>query len=47
MRYFYENLSLGMTKRDALKKAKLSMISSGKYSSPYYWAPYILSGAYD
>lgn len=45
MNYFYSNLSAGMTKREALRQAKLSLMSDEKYSSPYYWAPYILSGA--
>lgn len=30
--------------RDDLRKAKLELIASDKYSSPYYWAPFILIG---
>lgn len=45
MDYFYTNLSAGMTKREALREAKLSLMNNEKYASPYYWAPYILSGA--
>ncbi|MCV9386265.1 CHAT domain-containing protein [Reichenbachiella ulvae] len=30
--------------RDDLRKAKLEMIRSEKYSDPYYWAPFILIG---
>ncbi len=28
----------------ALRKAKISLINSEKYSDPYYWAPFILVG---
>ena len=30
--------------RETLQKAKLKMISEGKYAAPYYWAPFILIG---
>ena len=30
--------------RAALKKAKIQMIAGGKYSAPYYWAPFVLIG---
>jgi len=36
--------SLGTGKTEALRQAKLDMISSKAYSAPYYWAPFILSG---
>lgn len=29
---------------EALQKAKLNMITQGKFSSPYYWAPFVLIG---
>jgi CHAT domain-containing protein/tetratricopeptide (TPR) repeat protein len=35
---------LGTGKAEALRQAKLNMISSKAYSAPYYWAPFILSG---
>ena len=38
----YRSLAAG--KAEALRRAKLEMISSGKFSEPYYWAPFILSG---
>ncbi|MFL6192889.1 MAG: CHAT domain-containing protein [Thermoanaerobaculia bacterium] len=38
----YRGLDSG--KAEALRKAKLGMISSGRFSEPYYWAPFILSG---
>lgn len=36
--------NLGMGKMEALRQAKLAMISSKKYAEPYYWAPFVLSG---
>jgi len=38
----YRNLGSG--KVEALRKAKLDMISARQYAEPYYWAPFILSG---
>jgi CHAT domain-containing protein/tetratricopeptide (TPR) repeat protein len=38
----YRNLGSG--KAEALRRAKLGMISSERFSEPYYWAPFILSG---
>lgn len=44
---FYENM-LGGKKNESysqwLRDSKLKMISSGKYSHPYYWSPFILIG---
>ncbi len=34
----------GTTNADALRQAKCNMIQSGDYSSPYYWAPFVLIG---
>jgi len=43
MKEFYEFLSQGIDKPEALRKAKLSFID--KYSAnPYYWAAFVLSG---
>jgi CHAT domain-containing protein len=43
MKEFYEFLSKGLDKPEALRKAKLSFIN--KYSAnPYYWAAFVLSG---
>jgi hypothetical protein len=43
MKEFYEFLSKGIDKPEALRKAKLSFIK--KYSAnPYYWAAFVLSG---
>ena len=42
---FYQNiLEKGMSKEDALREAKLSLLKSGKYSSPYYWSPFVMYG---
>ena len=30
--------------RETLQQAKLKMINGGKYSAPYYWAPFVLIG---
>jgi len=43
MWYLYKNLSKGMTKEGALQKAKIKMIYS-KFSHPFYWAAFVLSG---
>ncbi len=43
MKYFYRGLSQGLTKEEALQKAKLDMIES-EYRHPFFWAPFILNG---
>ncbi|MFO7865834.1 MAG: CHAT domain-containing protein [Candidatus Aminicenantes bacterium] len=42
MTYFYGFLIEGMSKSEALRKAKLKLRE--KYENPFYWAPYILNG---
>ncbi|HTG32138.1 MAG TPA: CHAT domain-containing protein [Thermoanaerobaculia bacterium] len=42
MHDMYRNLPTG--KAEALRRAKLSMISTREFAEPYYWAPFILSG---
>ena len=43
MTLFYENLSKGFDKSEALRQAKIEFIK--KYSpNPYYWAAFVLSG---
>jgi CHAT domain-containing protein len=46
MTYFYEFISQGMAKIEALQRAKIKMIKSD-YSHPFYWAAFILSGEYN
>jgi CHAT domain-containing protein len=43
---FYTTLLQNKNKgfSEVLQKAKIDMITQGKYSSPYYWAPFILIG---
>jgi CHAT domain-containing protein/Tfp pilus assembly protein PilF len=43
MSYFYKGLSQGMSKEEALQKAKQEMIKS-RYKHPFYWAPFVLNG---
>ncbi|MBN1222735.1 MAG: CHAT domain-containing protein [Candidatus Aminicenantes bacterium] len=43
MKYFYENLTDGMTKQAALIHAKMKMLDT-EYRNPYYWASFILIG---
>ncbi len=43
MKDFYDHLSQGLNKPDALRKAKLNFIK--KYSAnPYYWSAFVFSG---
>jgi CHAT domain-containing protein/Tfp pilus assembly protein PilF len=43
---FYRHLKDGkLNKADALRQAQLKLINSGRFSHPYYWAPFILVGA--
>ncbi|MEH2454852.1 CHAT domain-containing protein, partial [Nostoc sp.] len=39
---FYQNLKQGMTKGEALQKAKLKLIKD--YPHPFYWSPFVLIG---
>lgn len=39
---FYKNCLKGSSYSEALRRAKLKMISSKKYSAPFYWSPFIL-----
>jgi len=43
---FYNNLLNTKNKSfsDPLRKAKLKMISEGKFAHPFYWSPFILVG---
>jgi CHAT domain-containing protein/Tfp pilus assembly protein PilF len=42
----YSSLEKGRDHADALREAKLELVrSGGKYSRPFYWAPFILYGA--
>ena len=41
---FYQNLQKGMTKSEAMQKAKLSQIEKNKDLHPFFWSPFILIG---
>ncbi len=42
MTQFYQNLQKGMTKSEAMQKAKLSQIETNPH--PFFWSPFILIG---
>lgn len=44
MTLFYTNLKAGMSKDEALRKAKLSYIETEDLASPYFWAAFIPAG---
>ena len=45
MARYYENLTAGMGRSEALRVVQLEMIEQGgEYSHPYYWAAFILAG---
>ncbi|MBE7385088.1 MAG: tetratricopeptide repeat protein [Leptolyngbya sp. SIO1E4] len=45
MARYYENLTDGMGRSEALREVQLEMIAEGgQYSHPYYWAAFILAG---
>lgn len=46
MAYFYQNLSQGKDKAQALRLAKLKMLDS-LYAHPFYWAAFVLNGDYN
>jgi CHAT domain-containing protein/Tfp pilus assembly protein PilF len=46
MRVFYQHLSTGISKAQALRQTKIEMKRS-VYSHPYYWAQFVLSGEPD
>lgn len=43
MKHFYRGLRRGLDKRAALRRAQLEI--KRRYPHPYYWAPFILTGA--
>ncbi|MDH5744566.1 MAG: CHAT domain-containing protein, partial [Candidatus Aminicenantes bacterium] len=43
MSYFYKYLSVGNSKSQALRMAKIKMLKS-EYSHPFYWASFVLYG---
>lgn len=47
MHLFYRHLLQGQACAAALRQAQLELMSADAYQHPYYWAPFVLSGAYD
>ncbi len=41
---FYNNLAAGNSKGEALQKAQIEMIRSGKFAHPFYWSAFVLNG---
>ena len=45
MARYYEKLTAGMGRSEALRAVQLEMLESGgEYQHPYYWAAFILAG---
>ena len=45
MGHFYRGLANGLTKAEALRQAKLTILhAGGAHAHPYFWAPYLVSG---
>lgn len=41
---FYRHLKAGMSKAEALRRAKLGLLEEGRIVHPFHWAPFILVG---
>nr|WP_322714891.1 CHAT domain-containing protein [Nostoc sp. ChiSLP03a]MDZ8216175.1 CHAT domain-containing protein [Nostoc sp. ChiSLP03a] len=46
MQEFYKGLKNGLTKAEALRQAKLSLLSNPKYVHPYFWSGFVLVGGW-
>jgi len=46
MQEFYEGLSRGLSKAEALRQAQLSLINDPHSRHPFFWAPFILVGSW-
>ncbi len=47
MKYFYKNLNDGLSKKEALRQAKLTYIETNDdplLNHPYYWSGIVLTG---
>ena len=47
MKSFYANLKRGLPKDEALRQAKVGLMrgKQATWRHPYYWGPFVLSGA--
>lgn len=44
MAEFYQQISRGISKAEALRQAQLTLYKQPKYQHPFYWSPFILVG---
>jgi CHAT domain-containing protein len=44
MKAYYEGLSQGGGRSEAMRQAQLAMLHDGRHEHPYYWASFIVSG---
>lgn len=44
MNEFYTQLASGKTKSEAIQAAQVKLLSTSRYSHPFYWAPFIMIG---
>mgnify|MGYP001800745326 CR=1 FL=1 len=44
MELYYQNLKAGQGRSEALHNAQITLMNSGQYQNPYYWASFIFSG---
>jgi CHAT domain-containing protein/tetratricopeptide (TPR) repeat protein len=43
---YYRQITAGLGRGDALRRAQLDVMSTPRFAHPYYWASFILSGAW-
>jgi CHAT domain-containing protein len=46
MRLFYRALANGTARGEALRQAKRDLSRDPRYAHPYFWAPFVLAGAW-
>ena len=44
MRAYYDELSRGTGRAEALRRAKLRLLRESRFSHPHHWAAFILAG---
>ena len=44
---FYSHLTNGLSKAEALRQSALEMMRGTQFNHPFYWAAFVLSGAWD
>ncbi len=44
MERFYREIRAGKSKTEALQRAQVKLIEESEYTSPFYWAPFVLAG---